>query len=100
VSYEGRLMRLAESHGVVRDDFLKNYQGAELDPRWLNRPSKLSAKGWKSLVAKDKDRIKEIRGDIHALASETGPEIQEFRKIVLKTNLSTEDLKGDEIGNE
>jgi RNA polymerase primary sigma factor len=82
VSYEGRLMRLAESHGVVRDDFLKNYQGAELDPRWLNRASKLAAKGWKSLVAKDKDRIKEIRGDIHALASETGLEIQEFRKIV------------------
>jgi RNA polymerase primary sigma factor len=82
VSYEGRMMRLAESHGVVRDDFLKNYQGSELDPRWLNRASKLSAKGWKSLVAKDKDRIKEIRGDIHALASETGLEIQEFRKIV------------------
>jgi len=82
VSYEGRMMRLAESHGVVREDFLRNYQGSELDPRWLNRASKLSAKGWKSLVAKDKDRVKEIRGDIHALASETGLEIQEFRKIV------------------
>jgi RNA polymerase primary sigma factor len=82
VSYEGRLMRLAESHGVVRDEFLKNYQGLELDRNWLNRASKLSAKGWKSLVARDKDRIKEIRGDIHALASETGLEIQEFRKIV------------------
>src|SRR3984893_17758254 len=57
VGYEGRLMRLAESHGVTREDFLKNYQGSELDPRWLNRVSKLSAKGWKSLVAKDKDRI-------------------------------------------
>ena len=82
VSYEGRMMRLAESHGVAREDFLKNYQGSELDPRWLNRASKLSAKGWKSLVAKDKDRVKEIRADIHALASETGLEIQEFRKIV------------------
>src|SRR5262245_23174413 len=50
VGYEGRLMRLAESHGVAREDFLKNYQGSELDPRWLNRVSKLSAKGWKSLV--------------------------------------------------
>src|SRR5205823_8899406 len=39
-------------------------------------------KGWKNLVAKDKDRIKEIRGNIHALATETGLEIQEFRKIV------------------
>ena len=58
VGYEGRLMRLAESHGVPREDFLKNYLGSELDPLWLNRVSKLSAKGWKSLVAKDKDRIK------------------------------------------
>jgi RNA polymerase primary sigma factor len=82
VGYEGRLMRLAESHGVVREDFLKNYQGSELDPRWLNRVSKLSAKGWKSVVAREKDRLKEIRADIHALAAETGLEIPEFRRIV------------------
>src|SRR6266849_5843190 len=82
VSYEGRLMRLSESYGVVREDFLKNYLNSELDPRWLNRVSKLSAKGWKNLVARDKDRIKEIRGNIHALATETGLEILEFRKIV------------------
>ncbi|HVY00256.1 MAG TPA: RNA polymerase sigma factor RpoD, partial [Pseudorhodoplanes sp.] len=82
VGYEGRLMRLAESHGVARDDFLKNYFGSELDPRWLNRVSKLSAKGWKNFVARDKDKIKAIRADIHALATETGLEIGEFRKIV------------------
>jgi RNA polymerase primary sigma factor len=82
VGYEGRMMRLAESHGVSREDFLKNYFGSELDPRWLNRVSKLSAKGWKSLVARDKDRIKELRTSIHELAGETGLEIQEFRKIV------------------
>jgi RNA polymerase primary sigma factor len=82
VGYEGRLMRLSESHGVARDDFLKNYQGSELDPRWLNRVSKLSSKGWRNFVGRDKDRIKEIRGEIHALAGETGLEIQEFRKIV------------------
>jgi RNA polymerase primary sigma factor len=82
VSNEGRLMRLAESYGVSREDFLKNYLGSELDPRWLNRVSKLSAKGWKNLVAKDKDRIKQIRSMVHELASQTGVEIAEFRKIV------------------
>src|SRR5271166_3443159 len=82
VGHEGRLMRLSESHGVIREDFLKNYQGNELDPRWLNRVSKLAAKGWKNFVARDKDRIKELRGQIHTLASETGLEIGEFRKIV------------------
>ena len=82
VGHEGRLMRLAESHGVAREDFLKNYLGSELDPLWLNRVSKLPAKGWKSFVAKDKDKIKQHRHEIHALAGETGLEIGEFRKIV------------------
>ena len=82
VSNEGRLMRLAESYGVIREDFLKQYMGKELDPRWLNRMSKLSAKGWKTLVAKEKDRIKEIRSLVHELAGQTGVEIGEFRKIV------------------
>jgi RNA polymerase primary sigma factor len=82
VGYEGRLMRLAESHGVAREDFLKSYQGSELDPRWLNRVSKLSAKGWKSLIARDKDKVKQHRHEIQVLAGETGLEIGEFRKIV------------------
>ncbi|HWF95142.1 MAG TPA: RNA polymerase sigma factor RpoD [Xanthobacteraceae bacterium] len=82
VGYEGRLMRLAESHGVARDDFLMNYYGSELDPRWLARVSKLPAKGWKNLVARDTDRIHQHRHEIHALAGETGLEIGEFRKIV------------------
>src|SRR5262244_1334485 len=82
VGYEGRLMRLAEGHGVAREDFLKNYQGSELDPRWLNRVSKLSAKGWKSLVARDKEKVKQHRHEIQVLAGETGLEIGEFRKIV------------------
>ncbi len=82
VGFEGRMMRLAESHGVSREDFLKNYIGSELDPRWLNRVSKLSARGWKNLVARDKDRIKDLRSQIHSLAEETGLEIQEYRKIV------------------
>ena len=82
VGHEGRLMRLAESHGVARDQFLRQYQGTELDPRWLNRVSKLTEKGWKNFVGKDKDRIKDLRTNIHTLASETGLEIGEFRKIV------------------
>jgi RNA polymerase primary sigma factor len=75
-------MRLAEHHGIVREDFLKKYLGSELDPLWLNRVSKLSATGWKDFIARDKDSIKELRTEINALASETGLGIGEFRKIV------------------
>jgi RNA polymerase primary sigma factor len=83
VSYEGRLFRLGDGHGVSREDFLRNYTGSELDPKWLNRVSKLSGKGWKNFVAVEKDKIKELRGEVHALAELTGLEIGEFRKIVL-----------------
>ncbi len=82
VGLEVRLMRLAESHGVEREDFLKNYQNSELDPKWLLRVGKMAAKGWKGFVNQEKDRIRQIRHDIHALATETGLEIQEFRRIV------------------
>ncbi len=82
LGYEGRMMRLAETYGVTREDFLKNYFGSELDPRWLNRVSNLSAKGWKNLVAHDQDSIDDLRRHVHELAGEVGLQIQEFRKIV------------------
>ena len=82
ISHEGRLMRLAESYGVPRDQFLQHYQGAELDPKWVLRVSKLGGRGWKDFVASGKPQIHDLRENIHTLASETGLEIQEFRKIV------------------
>src|SRR5258706_1058319 len=59
VSFEGRLLRLGANHGVPPEDFPENYPGSELDPRWLNRVSKLSAKGWKNFVHHLKNRIKQ-----------------------------------------
>ncbi len=82
IGFETRLLRMAEGSGVVREDFLKNYQNSELDPKWLLRVSKLGGRGWKDFVARKKDQIKELLSDIHGLATETGLEIQEFRKIV------------------
>ncbi|MDQ0472921.1 RNA polymerase sigma factor RpoD [Labrys wisconsinensis] len=82
IGYEGRLMRLAESYRVERTDFLKTYQGSELDPKWILRVSKLGSRGWREFVASELDTIKAMREDIHNLATETGLEITEFRKIV------------------
>ncbi|WP_421724629.1 RNA polymerase sigma factor RpoD [Bauldia sp.] len=82
IGHEGRLLRLAERHKVSREEFLKEYPGSELDPNWLRRISNLSARGWKEFVAKDKDKIKAIRKEIQSLATATGLEITEFRRIV------------------
>ena len=84
VGFGGRMMRLAgdPSAASCARTSSGTMSAPELDPRWLNRVSKLSARGWKNLIARDKERIKDMRGEIHALAGETGLEIGEFRKIV------------------
>ncbi|MCT4656401.1 MAG: RNA polymerase sigma factor RpoD [Cohaesibacter sp.] len=82
VGREGRLLRLAEAYGVNRSDFLKNYQGHELDTNWNNRVAELPGRGWKDFIAREMDRIDELREDIQMLATETGLEIGEFRRIV------------------
>ncbi|HDZ75026.1 MAG TPA: RNA polymerase sigma factor RpoD [Aurantimonas coralicida] len=82
VGNEGRLLRLAESHGVKRDEFLREYQGSELDPNWTRHIANLSGKGWLKLVQSEKDQIKALRQEIQNLATETGLEITEFRRIV------------------
>jgi RNA polymerase primary sigma factor len=83
ISHETRLLRLAESYGVGREDFLRQHVGGELDPKWVLRVSKLGSRGWREFVGAELERIKSLREEIHTLASETGLEIQEFRKIVL-----------------
>ncbi|GLS32246.1 RNA polymerase, sigma 70 subunit, RpoD [Mesorhizobium albiziae] len=82
VQNEGRLLRLAESYGVRREEFLKEYQGSELDPNWMKSISNLSGRGWKEFTKSEKDTIKDIRSEIQNLATETAISILEFRKIV------------------
>jgi RNA polymerase primary sigma factor len=82
VGHEGRLMRMAEAHGIAREDFLAAYRGFELDPLWLDRVAQLPARGWQRLAAGERDRIGQHRAAIDALAAETGVAIAEFRRIV------------------
>jgi RNA polymerase primary sigma factor len=82
LGYEGRLMRLSESYGVLREDFLAEYFGNELDPNWLRRVGRLKKRGWGDFVHDERDLIKEIRQEVHNLAAETGLQISEFRRIV------------------
>lgn len=79
---EGRLLRLAESHGVPREEFLKQYFGNELDPNWIRRVSRLKGKGWVNFTKDERDQVKDLRQEIQTLASETGLDIQEYRRIV------------------
>ncbi|HTJ56905.1 MAG TPA: RNA polymerase sigma factor RpoD [Devosiaceae bacterium] len=84
VRLEGRLLRLAETYGIKREDFLSAYFGSELDNNWETVVATRPTKGWSEFVKRELDTITEIRGDILTLASETGLDIGEYRRIVHK----------------
>jgi RNA polymerase primary sigma factor len=75
-------MRLADTYGVSRTEFLQNWQGSEIDAAWVGKVQKLKTKGWKDFIKSEKRAIEDIRSEIRTLASETGLEIGEFRRIV------------------
>jgi RNA polymerase primary sigma factor len=82
VALEGRLMRLADSYGVPRTDFIDEYYGNELDQNWVERIEKAGRKSWVNFIKHERSQIETIRDEIHQLATETGLEIPEFRRIV------------------
>jgi RNA polymerase primary sigma factor len=82
VGLEGRLLRLAESHGTAREDFLREHFGNELDPNWTRRVGRLSRPGWKDFIALERDKVHALRDDIQTLAQEMRQSISEFRRIV------------------
>ena len=84
VSSELSLWRMASSAGVDREDFLEEYYGNELDTGWVGRIVRLKRKGWKEFVQSNRKDIKSLLSEITELSEETGLEIGDFRKIVLK----------------
>ena len=79
---EGELMRTALHCGVSRDQFLKEYIGHELDPKWFARISHLGDKGWKKFAQTEKNRITEIRRSLAEVAKKTGLETGEYKRLV------------------
>ena len=81
IASEARLMRLAESCGVNRGDFIKEHAGHEMDPNWFDKMSSKS-KSWERFAIDFRDKADVIRDELRELASESGVPIDEFREIV------------------
>ncbi|MGC1303820.1 MAG: RNA polymerase sigma factor RpoD [Caulobacteraceae bacterium] len=81
IGLEGRLLRLADSYGISRPEFLKAYFGSELNPQWIERMKEQGVR-WTKFAEKEGDQISDIRGEIALLATETGVPIDDYRRIV------------------
>ncbi|TAK98718.1 MAG: RNA polymerase sigma factor RpoD [Rhodospirillaceae bacterium] len=82
VGLEGQILRYALKVRVKREEFLQEYYGSELDPKWLKRVQKLTTKGWKDFGTRFADEVEALRAQIGAISEEAGLSITEFRRIV------------------
>ena len=82
VADEGRLLRLAESAGIRRSEFLQQYFGNELAGDWLERVETLPGRGWPRLIEKHAADAVRLRANIARVAAEAKLPISEFRRIV------------------
>ncbi len=82
IALEGKLVRLADTNGVNRKEFLQEYLGAELDPEWYDRVSAKEGRGWKAFIDNAGDQVRNIRDEVGMLSTETGLTVKDFRRIV------------------
>lgn len=81
IGLEGRLLRLADSYGISRPEFLKAYFGSELDPTWTDRIKDQGVR-WTKFSENEASQIASIRADVAAVALEAGLPIDDYRRIV------------------
>ncbi|MFJ6023309.1 RNA polymerase sigma factor RpoD [Brevundimonas sp. NPDC092305] len=81
IGLEGRLLRLADSYGISRPEFLKSYFGKELDPNWAESVKEMGVR-WTKFSENEAGQIGQIRADVAAVATEAGLPIDDYRRIV------------------
>ncbi len=79
---EGRLLRLATSSKIEREEFLDAYQNSEVDPKWVNKAERKQSKNWQMFIERYKPEIIDIRSAIQDVVEEVCMPISEYRRIV------------------
>ena len=78
---EGRLLRLADSYGISRTEFLNAYYSRELDPQWGDKVRDMGIR-WSKFIDNDGGAVNRIRTEVTTLATDMGVAVDDFRRIV------------------
>ncbi|ESQ86542.1 RNA polymerase sigma factor RpoD [Asticcacaulis benevestitus] len=81
IGLEGRLLRLADSYGISRTEFLTAYYTRELDPSWSEKVREMGIR-WQKFIDNDGAAINRIRAEVTTLATDMGVAVDDFRRIV------------------
>ena len=79
---EGKMLRLALSCKVKREEFLAEYVGNELNRNWVKKLAKNKSAAWQNFATKHQADVLKIQEDITAIAKETGQPTSEYKKVV------------------
>ena len=79
---EGKMLRLALSCKVKREEFLAEYVGNELNRNWVKKLAKNKNATWQNFATKHQADVLKIQEDITAIAKETGQPTSEYKKVV------------------
>ncbi len=90
---EGSLKEIADKYKIKFDDFLKVYQGNEMNPDWLEDLRGSKDKKWQDFANLNADKITRIRKDIGAIAEKMGTDVAEFKSIVSAIQKSETETK-------
>src|SRR4051812_41267569 len=82
VTEEGRMLRLAETAGVKRHEFLQYYMQDELSGDWLERVALLPGRGWAKLGERYPDEVARHRAAVAQISLDGKLPISEFRRVV------------------
>jgi RNA polymerase primary sigma factor len=79
---ERDIVSVAETFGVKREDYLKEYNGALINHEWLEKLSKITKKGWKEFLEKKSDKLETLIELMAGIETSVGLAYTRFREIV------------------
>ena len=79
---EGKMLRLALSCKVKREEFLAEYTGNEINRNWVKKLAKNKSTAWQNFAVKHQADVLKIQDDIAAIVKETGQPTSEYKKVV------------------
>jgi RNA polymerase primary sigma factor len=82
VGLNSEMVKIADRCRINRKEFINEYQGAELEPGWLERVTALPGRGWATMGEKYGDQVAEVRDQMAEVGQYIGVDISEFRRIV------------------
>lgn len=82
IGLDTKTYNMAMAAKINREEFMQNYYGHELDPKWFKKVQELKDINWKQMIKDHQEALVTIRTEISEISERTRLSPVEFRRIV------------------